>query len=506
MKVNGQLEVAQAEQLSSDPSLLPTGRLWMNIANTAAGLLKVFDGTTVQTIQYQSKTTLFSQNSGTSCTVDWSKGLYQQVVLTGNAVISFTNPQAGQLHRLVVTQATYNTSGTMYQFKLNMVDQDPRRGPYQPNGALQPSDNAFYTWYYTAGIRAAYVTMPSSIANPTSLPGTAATGIAISPDGKVIQVGQSGSPYSISYPIFDGGAKAYWGLKSIVANTAAVGTMVGLDYSPDGNFLFGVSNTTPYLQGWHLAYPNPNTSTVLGNPVTILAGAGQCIDVHPNANYVAVGHTTTPFMSVYPYSGNGYGTKIANPGSLPAALVTSIAFSPLGDYLAAASQTSPFIQVWPFNSATGAIGTIAANPTSLPAGGPAGSLGRGIAWRPQGDFIAMASTTSAYVYVVGFNRATGAFTSTILTDAPANTAQCVAWSPDGQYLYVGLSATPYLVIYDFSASSLATKLTFDGSNPGQAVNDIVVHPNGELLFLALGASPYVMCYPLATKVRNYLRQ
>lgn len=508
MKVNGQLEVAQIEQLTADPSLLPTGRIWANIANPAAAIVKTFDGTKIQTLQYSSVSALFSQNSGTACTVDWSKGLNQQVVLTGHCVISFTNPQSGSHHRLVVTQKTYNaTPGQLYGYRLNMIDQENRRQPYQPQGVIQPSDNIVYNWYYTAGIRAAYLTMPASITNPTSLPGTAATGIALSPDGKWVQIGQSGSPFVNSYPFFDGGTKSSWGLKNIVANTAAAATIVGLDYSPDGNFLFGASGTTPFIQGWHIAVPNGNTSTVLTNPLTLPAGAGKCIAVHPSGSHVAIGHSTTPFMSVYPYSGTGYSAKLTDPATVPAAAVTSLAFAPTGDYLAVASQTSPFLQVYPFDPVGNAIGTLVSSPSPLPAAssGPAGSLGRGVAWRPQGDFIAMASNAGSFVYVVGFNRASGAFTTTILTDLTAVAANCIAWTPDGQYLLVGLNATPFLRIYDFSGQNLSTTLTFDVSNPGQAVNDIVVHPSGEFASLALNVSPFIMGYPLPTKVRNYLR-
>lgn len=39
MRMNGQLEVAQAENLSSDPSLLPDGRFWLN---TTTNVLKAY--------------------------------------------------------------------------------------------------------------------------------------------------------------------------------------------------------------------------------------------------------------------------------------------------------------------------------------------------------------------------------------------------------------------------------------------------------------------------------
>ena len=43
---------------------------------------------------------------------------------------------------------------------------------------------------------------------------------------------------------------------------------------------------------------------------------------------IAVAHTTSPFISVYPWS-SGFGTKYANPATLPTGFGRSVAFSPL---------------------------------------------------------------------------------------------------------------------------------------------------------------------------------
>lgn len=506
MRVNGQLEVAQLEQLASDPALSPTGRVYMNIASPAAAIPRVYDGTKWQQFQFSSTTIVRSQNSGQACTVDWGTGLVQEVVLTNHCVISFTNPQAGQIHQLIVTQKAYNTSGNMYQYKLNMSDQDARRQPYQPLGILQASENNVFSWYYSAGIRTAYATTPASIANPVTLPSTAAAGITIHPNGRWIQYGQTtSSPFYSVQEFFDSGAKAKWGRKNASANAAAAAAVVGLEYSPDGDQLFLASATTPFIQGYPVDQAYGNTGTVYSNPGTLPTGAGQCIAMHPNGTHVGIGHTTTPFMSLYPISHAGFGTKLTNPATLPAAQVNSLAFASTGDYLAGAGQTTPFLQVWPFDPIAGTIGTILANPTSLPAGGPAGSLGKGVSWRPQADFIALCSTTSAQVYVTGFNRVSGAFTGVQLTDAAGANANCCAWTPDGQYLIVGFNASPWMKVYDFSNQTLTTSVSFDVASPGVAVTDITIHPSGYFMVLSLSSSPFVMCYPLPYKTRNYMR-
>jgi len=42
---------------------------------------------------------------------------------------------------------------------------------------------------------------------------------------------------------------------------------------------------------------------------------------------VAVAHYTSPYVTAYPWSGSGFGTKFSNPGTLPAGNASSIAYS-----------------------------------------------------------------------------------------------------------------------------------------------------------------------------------
>ena len=46
---------------------------------------------------------------------------------------------------------------------------------------------------------------------------------------------------------------------------------------------------------------------------------------HYSQNLIAVGHATTPYISVYPWNA-GFGTKYANPATLPAADAQGVAW------------------------------------------------------------------------------------------------------------------------------------------------------------------------------------
>lgn len=502
MKVAGQLENAGFEQLASDPAVSPTGRTYTNIATPSAAVIRYFDGTAWRTLQNATTLTVFSQNSGQACTVDWSKGLNQEVVLTNNCLISFSNPQTGQNHRLIVTQKTYTTTKNFFVFKLNMIDQDPNRGAYQPQGTVPFGDSKVFNWLYSPGIRQGYATVPQALAAPASTIGEAASGIDFSPDGKDITYGRITTPFVANQQFFDAGARGYIGvLNSIAAPTAAAAKVIGVKFSPDQNAIFTIGGTTPFIQGWPVV-DSKAIGSAFANPGTVPTGAGQCVDTHPAGNYVIAGHTTTPFMSAYPYDSAGFGTKVTNPGTVPAAQVNGVAFSPLGDFVAAVGGTTPFLQVWPFDAVAGTFGTILTNPTTLPGTGAVAGLGKAVAWRPQGDFIAMVDGTN--VYVTGFNRITGAFTGVQLSSAFGASVTCVQWTPDGQYLIVGGASAVFLKVFDFSAQTLVA-VSFDFSVPLSQVNDIAVDPSGRYMLLALNATPGINGVLLPTKVRNYLR-
>lgn len=505
MKVNGQLEVAQLEQIASaGPSPSPTGRIYMNITNPSNAIPTYYNGTAWVPMAVGQSATPVSQNSGLSCIVNWANGLNQKVTLTANCVISLQNPVPGQVHTLSILQPN---SATVFMYQLDMADQETRRGRYQPIGVLPPNSMACYQWLYSFNERASISIMPTTMTAPQSAPPTLITGMDISPDMKTLTYGRTSSPFNATYDVTENyyGAVSSLGIQNIGTPATLAAQPAGISYGPDGKSIFIASATSPFLQGYLTSRGTANQ--VLSNPVTLPAGAAKCVAVHPTGYFVGVGHSTTPFMSNYPYLGGSFGTKLTDPVSLPAAAVTGLAWSLQGDYLTAVSQTTPFIQTWVFTQAgsTGTIGTVSANPGTLPTGGPAGSLGRAVAWRPQGDYIAMANTTSPFLYVVPFNRTTGAYgTALTVSVLPAGASNCVAWSPDGQFLYVGTGTTPFLEVYDFSNFSLASKIVLT-ANPGQVVNEIVVHPNGETIYCGLNAGVFIVSYQAPTKFRSYIR-
>lgn len=522
MKVYGELERAILQQLTSNPSPLVAGMVWVDITSASKAVPKFYNGTSVLNLQTSQSSSLISQNSGSAVTVDWSTGVNQQVILTANTVISFSNPQTGQVHTLIVTQGVTTGKSPGYSYQLNMTDQDSRRGWYQPQSMPQVDQNQFYQWFYSAGVKPGYATFPSLTFGPLVLTATATLASDMSPSGKGILVSNSTSPFTFGYQIFDNANAPSFGAKALVTSATAAAAVVACKYSPDGNSIFTVGATTPFIQGWFADRDTP-VGSAWANPTNLPVTAGTMVAVHPNGGWVAVGCTgasNTGKMIIYPYSGGGFGnvaagaagdlTNLAGPATAYAAAPYGIEWSPEGDYLSIIGATTPFLQTYAFTSTpgAGAVGAVSANPGVLPVGGPSTNLGKQLAWRPQGDYIACTTgNTTPFLYVVPFNRSTGAYGTPLTITALAAQATCVAWTPDGQYLLVGCTASPWLYCFDFSAQTIGTTIAFDSGamSPAQRINDIIMSPGGDWAILCLNASIFLSGILLPTKARNYLR-
>ena len=128
----------------------------------------------------------------------------------------------------------------------------------------------------------------------------------------------------------------------------------------------------------------------LSNPSTLPAGTGWGCAFSPDGAYLAVAHSTSPYLTIYKRSGDTF-TKLANPSTRPAGTGVGCAFSPDGAYLAVAHNTSPYLTIY---KRSGDTFTKLANPSTLPAGN-----GAGCAFSPDGAYLAVAHSTSPYITI-----------------------------------------------------------------------------------------------------------
>lgn len=500
-QIDGQLKSAQLEEVSgSTTTPASRSRIFSDISDTTNAKPRFYTGSAWVPIKTGQTAALYDNgNSGTAITINWSNGLNQKVTLSNNCLISFSNPVSGEDHKLYVIQG----ESTQYVYKLNMTDQYSARLPYQPVGVAPRVSIIEHVWNYAASTVPALSTLPTFVTQPATLPPSAVIDATWKPDGKSISLVHSTSTFSHEYAISDG-RTAFYGARRALT-TALPGPGVSCEWSPDGAYLAFASTSSTYIRVH--ADPYVSTAAVFSDPGTVPTGAGADVSWHPSGLDLAIAHTTSPFVSVYPFSSSGFGSKYSNPATLPTGNGQCASFSPMGEYLAVGHTTTPFISVYPWTVSSG-FGTKIADASTLPTGAPV-SPGA-VAWRPQGDWIALGTDTSPFMWICPFVRGSSSFgtppnTSTFSSFLPG-TIGSLSFSPCGNYLVAGSSTTPFLVVMTFDSSTGVTGNITLTSNPGQVVQSVEFSPSGEYLLLGLNASPFVMIYPMVRGTKNYLRQ
>ena len=297
-----------------------------------------------------------------------------------------------------------------------------------------------------------------------------------------------------------GGLSAYawstvsgFGAKYADPATLPTGGSSGVAFSPAGDTIAVSHTSTPYVSvyPWSIS----GFGVKYANPATLPTGSGNGVNFAPDGNAIAVAHSTTPFISVYSWSSiTGFGSKYANPATLPASVGRNVAFSPLGTSIAVVHDTSPLVTAYPWNIATG-FGTKYANPATL----PTGASGRGVAFNPAGDTIAVAHENTPFISVYPWNSSTG-FGVKYANPAtlPASFGLSVAFSPAGNAIAVGYIGGSGVNAYPWSGAGFGTKYANPVTVPTGFVFGTAFSPAGDAIATAHTNSPIVTAYPWST--------
>ena len=221
----------------------------------------------------------------------------------------------------------------------------------------------------------------------------------------------------------------------------------------------------------------------LTNPTDLPTGQGNDVAFSSDDTYMAVAHTTTPFITIYKRDGDTF-TKLTNPTALPASTALGVAFSSDDTYLAVAHGTTPFVTIY---KRDGDTFTKLTNPTDLPAG-----TGNGVAFSSDDTYMAVAHASSPFITI--YKRDGDTFTKlTNPTALPANNGNGVAFSSDDTYMAVAHTTTPFITIYKRYGDTF-TKLTNPAALPTGQGNGVVFSSDNSLLAIAHGSSPFITIY------------
>ncbi len=238
-------------------------------------------------------------------------------------------------------------------------------------------------------------------------------------------------------------------------------------------------STTPFIT----TYPWSETTgfgVKYANPASLPSGNGNGVDFRPGNGVIIQAGQTTPFVEAWSWSA-GFGTKFSNPGTLPTGAGQYVKFSGTGNDVAVAHTNSPYISVYPWSSG---FGTKYADPATLPTGNA-----WGLNWTTTSDAIAVGHSTSPFVTAYPWSAGFGTKYTNPVT-LPTTTGGDVSWRTTNNYVGVkgGTAGGQGFNVYAWSAG-FGAKVTDAATNV--AGDDIELSPNGSYFAATGGASPYI---------------
>ena len=306
----------------------------------------------------------------------------------------------------------------------------------------------------------------AKFANP-SVPATNASparGCAFTPSGNALAVIGSGNsdpktPSSWFVEVYPWSSSGFGTKFSVPVSPWPSGEGQKCTFSPNGSVLLGVGVSLTSSDG-QKAYSWSGSGYV--GPFAFPVGGirfGYDCDFHPSGNAIAVAHDSAPRITVWAWSGAGFGAKFTDPTTLPTNRGNGCRFSPSGDALAVAHATSPFITVYPWSGS--GFGAKFTNPATLPPG-----EGLGCAFHPSGNALAVAHPFDPWITVYPWSSSGfGTKFSNPASPVGSQSNQC-AFSPDGAALVIANNATPSINAYAWSNSGFGTKFADPSILPG----------------------------------------
>lgn len=206
---------------------------------------------------------------------------------------------------------------------------------------------------------------------------------------------------------------------------------------------------------------------MLNSIVSVLNGGAGGV---AGSSYVAVGHSTTPFISAYDWSDTtGFGSKYSNPATLPTAAVYGTSFNPSNTAISVAMDASPWVSIYPW-SASG-FGTKYANPATLPT-----ATGITTTWSGSGNDVFYATQASPFIFAYPFSSGFGTKYANPAT-LPTGTGFGISYNNSANVIGISHATTPFVSTYPWS-SGFGTKYANPATLPAAAGRGLNFSPNG----------------------------
>ena len=301
----------------NNPATLPTGTALGVAFAPAADAVAVAHSSSPYITAYPWSITGFGVKYANPATLPGTFGLGVAFSPTGDAIAiaHATTP--------FVSAYPWNSStgfGTKYADPATLPTGQGKGVAFSPAGdaiAIAHDTTPFvsaYPWTVVSGFGTKYT-------NPATLPTGNGLSVAFHPAANAVIVGHSTAPYVTAYPWSASG----FGTK-YTNPVLSVFDGTGVAFSPAGDAVISTTGLGINLYAWR--WSSAGFGSLYSAPTTLPTGAASGVAFSPTADAIAVAHATSPFMSVYPWSGStGYGTKYADPFTLPTSSGNGAAFN-----------------------------------------------------------------------------------------------------------------------------------------------------------------------------------
>lgn len=252
----------------------------------------------------------------------------------------------------------------------------------------------------------------------------------------------------------------------------------GCAFSPDGKYVAVAHATSPFITIYSFS---GGVLTKLANPSSLPTATCYRCTFSPNSTFLVVSISASPYIAIYSINSSGVFTKIANPATLPTGSAFGCKFSPSGNFLAVTHNTSPYVTIY---SVSGNVFTKVANPATLPTG-----AGRNCAFSPDGTLLAVIGSGFVIYSISG-----SVFTAIDTSSLPKFTGNSCAFSPDGKYLAAG-SGNNALVSISEGVFTALPDLTGRGSG---SISSASFSFDSTFLAIATSGSPFTEIYSISS--------
>ncbi len=263
--------------------------------------------------------------------------------------------------------------------------------------------------------------------------------------------------------------------------TINIGSIYSVDVHPSGSAIVFSGNSSPYITAYR--FSKDGFGTKFDDPVVLPTGYSECVKFSPDGNALLVGHANSPYLTAYSWSSStGFGAKLNGPSVL-SGFVRSIAFNGLGDVFFSGIY-SPYISAYVFTSSEG-FGAKYANPTTLPQGNV-------MSIDASSTDVVYATTITPYIGGYPFTSGAGFGARYAVGSASDTIGGCVRISPTRGVVVLSNSSTyGNLKFYEFTPGS-----GFGSKSVSSSQNTLRFEftPDGNSIILNYQSTPFIRAF------------